>query len=190
MLGTQAVGKDAANGNSLALQLRISRERNELTEKLRKQINKAVDSAEKEVDESVRRLQRQFKKLSRLVGQANDTQVLYDDFLAGLEESCNLLLERYRQTNIAERNTDAPPSFSEQICFRMEGASRRMFFEEGIEYYRKSEDAMQGLSDTAAGVRRNLRNLNRGAIQSLEAVEPQEEEDGAHAFSTVAPVSG
>ena len=190
LLGTQAVGQDAANGSSRALHLRISRERNELTERLRKQINKAADSAEQEVDESLKRSQKQFKRLLRLMEQANATQVLYDDFLAGLEESCNILLERYRQTNIAERNTDVPPSFSEQICFRMEGASRKLFFEDGIKLYRRSEDAMLDLSDAAAGVRRKLRNLNRGAIQSLEAVEPQEEEDEAHAFSTVAPVSG
>ena len=137
----------------------------------------------------MKRFQRQFKKLSRLVEQANETQVLYDDFLAGLEESCNILLERYRQTNIAERNTDVPPSFSEQICFRMEGASRKMFFEDGIEHYRKSENAMQDLSDAAADARRKLRNLNRGAIQSLEAVESHEEEDGTNAFSTAAPAT-
>ena len=160
-----------------------------MTGQLRKQINKAVDSAEKEVNASMRRFQRQFKKLSRLAEQANDTQVLYDDFLAGLEESCNLLLERYRQTNSAARNTDIPPSFSEQICFRMEGASRRLFFEEGIERYRKSDNAMKDLADTAADVRRKLRDLNKGSIQSLEAVESHEE-DGAHAFSTVSPVSG
>jgi hypothetical protein len=189
LLGTQAVGKGGADGNSRAVHLRICRERNELTEQLREQINKAVDSAEKEVDESVKRFQRQFKKLSRLVEQANETQVLYDDFLAGLEESCNILLERYRQTNIAERNTDVPPSFSEQICFRMEGASRKMFFEDGIEHYRKSENAMQDLSDAAADARRKLRNLNRGAIQSLEAVESHEEEDGTNAFSTAAPAT-
>jgi uncharacterized membrane protein YhaH (DUF805 family) len=189
LLGTQAVGKDAANGNSRAAQLRICGERKELTGQLRKQINKAVDSAEKEVNASVKRFQRQHKKLSRFAEQANDTQVLYDDFLAGLEESCNLLLERYRQTNSAARNTDIPPSFSEQICFRMEGASRRLFFEEGIERYRKSDNAMKDLADTAADVRRKLRDLNKGSIQSLEAVESHEE-DGAHAFSTVSPVSG
>jgi hypothetical protein len=189
LLGTQTVGKDAANGNSQAAYLQICRERKQLTEQVREQINKAVDSAEKEVNGSVKRLQRQFKKLEGLVEQANDTQVLYDDFLAGLEESCNLLLERYRQTNIAKRNTDTPPSFSEQICFRMEGASRRMFFEDGIRRYHECDNAMNDLADTAADVRRKLRKLNRGSIQSLEAVGPHEEEAGAHALSTVSPVT-
>ena len=190
MLGKQIISTDAENSSGRAAYLRACREREELSGQLRNQINGIVDLAEKDVDRSLQRLQKQFKKLSRLAEQAGDTQALYDDFLAGLEESCNLLLERYREANAAERDTDIPPSFSEQICFRMEGASRKSFFENGIERHRKSDEEMKDLSTTVAEVRRALRDMNRDTIRSLDAVEFHEEVDQTNAFSTARPVTG
>ena len=136
-----------------------------------------MDAAERDVDQSAMRLQKQFKKVSRLVERAKDTQAAYDDFLSGLEESCNLLLERYRQANAAARGTAIPPSFSEQICFRLEGASRRSFFEDGIELHREFESAMSDFSETVTMLRRDLRSLNSNIIQSLGVVEARDEID-------------
>ena len=157
-------------------------------EQLRKRINDIVDASEKEVDRSVERLQKQLNKLSRLAEKAKDSQVLYDNFLAGLEESCNLLLERYRELNTAERNTDIPPSFAEQICFRMEGASRVLFFEDGIERQQKSHQEMQALYGTVAEIRRKLRDLDRVAIRSLDADELHQEAEETFANSQLGPV--
>jgi hypothetical protein len=190
LLGHQIVSTDAKNGTVRSAYLTACREREDLTAQLRKQINGIVDLAEKDVDRSVKRLQKQFKKLSRLTEQAKDTQVLYDDFVAGLEESCNLLLERYREKNATERDTDIPPSFSEQICFRMEGASRKSFFEDGIERHRKSDNEMKDLSDTVAEVKQDLRNTNKDTIRSLDAVEFHEEADQTNAFPTAQPMTG
>jgi hypothetical protein len=142
-----------------------------------------VDAAERDVTKSEKRVQKQFKKLSRLVEQARDTQAIYDDFIAGLEESCNLLLERYREANAALRTTTIPPSFSEQICFRLEGASRKSFFEDGIERHRQSDNEMTSLTETVAKVRSDLRKLNRNTLQNLGTVEAREETEEAYVYT-------
>jgi hypothetical protein len=187
LLGNQAVSTDDVSSSNRAAGVGNSKHG---AERLRKRINGIVDAAEKEVNRSVKRLQKQHKKLSGLAEQANNSQVLYDDFLAGLEESCNLLLERYREVNTARRKTDVPPSFAEQICFRLEGASRKLFFEDGIQRQRKSDDEMNDLYDTVAEIRRNLRDLNRVAIRSLDAAELHEQADKIYAHSPSATVSG
>ena len=184
LLGTQTVSADATGGDAPAAHLRICKERRELTDQLRRQINEIVDLAEREVESSMNRLQKEFKKLSSLVDQASDTQVLYEDFLAGLEESCNLLLERYRDANIAERNSNIPPSFYEQICFRSEGASRQLLFEDSIERYRQTEGEMKDLLETVAEVRRDLRDLNKKSIGGDASIDFRPEADEAHAEHT------
>lgn len=183
VLGNLGINTDSENDDVHAANLNAREGREKLTRQLRKQVNGIVDAAEKDVDSSAKRLQKQFKKLSRLVEQARDTQARYDDYLAGLEESCNLLLERYRQANAAARNTAIPPSFSEQICFRLEGASRKSFFKDGIERHRQADIEMKDFSETIAKVRRDLWNLNRDTIQSLGAVEAHEETDESYAYT-------
>ena len=182
VLGNLSMNTDAANDDARTASFHARWERENLTSQLREQVNGIVDAAEKDVDRSAKRVQVQFKKLSRLVEQARDTQAIYDDFLVGLEESCNLLLERYRQMNAGMRNTAIPPSFSEQISFRLEGASRKSFFEDGIELHRESDNEMKEFSETVAKVRRDLRNLNRNTIQSLGSVEAHVKIDETYAY--------
>ena len=119
----------------------------------------------------VKLLDKRFEKLSRLAEQANESQSAYDDFLARIEESCNIVLERYRGINVAERRTDVPPNFAEQICFRLEGASRVLFFENGLERHQKTEVEMKGLHDAIAEARRKLWDINRVALRSFDVVE-------------------
>jgi hypothetical protein len=183
VLGNLSINTDSENDDVRAAYLNAREGREKLTRQLHKQVNGIVDAAEKDVDSSTKRLQKRFKKLSRLVEQARDTQARYDDYLAGLEESCNLLLERYRQANAAVRNTAIPPSFSERICFRLEGASRKSFFKDGIERHRQADIEMKDFPETIAKVRRDLWNLNRDTIQSLGAVEAHEETDESYAYT-------
>jgi hypothetical protein len=183
VLGNLSINTDSENDDVRATYLNAREGREKLTEQLRTQVNGIVDATEKDVDSSAKRLQKQFKKLSRLVEQARDTQARYDDYLAGLEESCNLLLERYRQVNAAVRNTAIPPSFSEQFCFRLEGASRKSFFQDGIERHRQTDIEMKEFFETIAKVRRDLWKLNSDTTQSPAAVEVQEETDESCAYT-------
>lgn len=183
VLGNLSINSDSGNDDVRIDYLDSCKSREKLNSHIHKKVNHIVDAAEKSVDSSVNRLQKQFKKSSRLVEQAIDCQARYDDYLAGLEESCNLLLERYRQANAAVRNTAIPPSFSEQISFRLEGASRRSFFKDGIERHRQADTEMKDFSEAIAKVRRDLRKLNRDAIQSLGAVEAHEETDESCAYT-------
>jgi hypothetical protein len=172
-----------AQSDSRASHFDARRVREKLTRQVRKQVNAIVDAAENDVDKSEKRVQKQFKKLSRLVEQGRDTQAIYDDFVARLEESCNLLLERYREANAAARTTNIPPSFSEQICFRLEGASRKSFFEDGIERHRQTDNEMMSFSETVAKARSDLRKLNRDVLHSLGAVEAREETEKAYVYT-------
>ena len=183
VLGNLSINSDSGNDDVRIDYLDSCKSREKLNSHIHKKVNHIVDAAEKSVDSSVNRLQKQFKKSSRLVEQAIDCQARYDDYLAGLEESCNLLLERYRQANAAVRNTAIPPSFSEQISFRLEGASRRSFFKDGIERHRQSDNEMTSLTETVAKVRSDLRKLNRNTLQNLGAVEAREETEEAYVYT-------
>ena len=190
LLGNKAVGADEVNDSARMGDRGAGEYSNAKAAPVRKRINKIIDAAEKEVDRSVKRLQKQFNKLSRLAEQAKDAQLHYDNYLAALEESCNLLLERYREVNAAERNADLPASFAERICFRMEGASPVLFFGDGIERQQQSDDEMKALHGTVAEIRQNLRDLNRVAIRTLHADELHRDADEAYADSSLEPVSG
>jgi hypothetical protein len=174
VLGTLSITSNSENDEEHVDYLDAVKGREKLIRHMGKTVNHIVDAAEKRVDSSANRLHRRMKKLSRLVDQARDSQARYDEYLAGLEESCNLLLNRYRQANAVVRKMPVPPSFSEQISFRLEGASRRVFFKEGIERHRQADAEMKNLSEAVAKARRDLRKLNRDAIQGFEAVEAYE----------------
>jgi hypothetical protein len=190
LLGNKAVGTDEEKDSVHMADLDAGKYSEAEAKRLRKRINKIIDASEREVDRSVKYLQKQFNKLSQLVEQARDTQVLYDNYLAGLEECCNMVLERYRDINTAERNTDMPPSFSERISFRLEGASRILFFEDGIKRHQKSDDEMKALHDAVAETRQNLRDLNRIAICTLDADALHREAEETYADSRLEPASG
>jgi hypothetical protein len=183
VLGNLSINSDSETDDVRVDYLDACKGRDKLTRHIHKKINSIIDAAEKDVDKSASRLQKQFKKLSKLVEQARDSQARYDDYLAGLEESCNLLLEGYRRVNAAVRNTTTPPSFSEQISFRLEGASRKSFFKDGIQRHRQADNEMKNFSETIAKVKRDLRKLNRDAVQSLGAVEAHEEADESCAYT-------
>lgn len=174
VLGKLSISTDYKNDGVRAAHLDARESREKLARRFRRQVNGIVDAAEKDVDSSAKHLQKQFRKVSKLAEQARETQARYDDYLAGLEESCNLLLERYRQVNSAVRSSAIPPSFSEQICFRLEGASRKSFIKDGIERFRQADIEMKSVSATIAKVRRDLWNLNRETIQSLDAVQDKD----------------
>jgi hypothetical protein len=190
LLGNKAVGTDEVNDSARTADPGATEYSNAKAGRVRKRVNKIIDASEKEVDGSVKRLQQQFNKLSRLAEQAQDAQLHYDSYLAALEESCNLILERYREANAAERSADIPASFSERICFRMEGASRVRFFDDGIKRQQQSDDEMKALHGTVAEIRQNLRDLNRVAIRTLDADELHRDSEDIYADSRLEPVGG
>ena len=169
--GNQAAGASAGVYSRDDAYLRAGREREELTRQLRKRINDTVDAAEKGIERKSARLRRRVRRLSRLVDQANDTQAQYRNYTASLEDSCNLLLERYRSANAAARNSELPRSFSEHICFQLDGASEYAPFKDGLKRYEKIESQLSEYLALIVDVRQKLRNLNQDAIQSLNAVE-------------------
>lgn len=172
LLGSQFGSIDGEEGGTQNNPyLRARRRREQLAALLRRRINGIVDAAEKDVTRSSTRVKSRVKKLAGLVNLAQDVDARYRDYLTGLEESCNLLLERYREANAAARSSEIPFSFAEQVCFRLDGASEPSVFEEGIEQHRQVYSQMLQYGDVVAKVRHELRDLNRDAIRDLGAVD-------------------
>jgi hypothetical protein len=183
VLGNLSINTDAEEDEFDLTDLKGHEGLDKLARQMRKQVNSIVDAAERDADKSSRHLQKQFKKLSMLVDRARDTQAVYEDYLAGLEESCNILLERYRQANAAARDSEIPPSFTEQIGFRLEGASRKSFFKDSIEHHRQADIEMKDFSEKVAKIKQDLWDLNSDTILSLGAVEVHEEASEPFAYT-------
>ncbi len=169
--GNHTAGASAGVHGADEAYLRAGKVREQLTRQLRKRINETVDAAEKGIERKSARLRRRVRRLSRLVEKANDTQIQYRNFTASLEDSCNLLLEHYRAANAAARNSELPRSFSEHICFRLDGASEYAPFKDSLKRYEKIDSQLSEYSALIVDVRQKLRNLNQDAIQSLKAVD-------------------
>ena len=90
------------------------------------------------------------------------------DYDVALEDSCNILLDRYRAANTNARKTDVPMSFSEHICFRNEHESNVSMFENEKGQLEELQQGIIELEGEAAEVRQKLRDLNSQAISALE----------------------
>ena len=147
---------------------RIRKQRDRLTKRLRMEINTIIDDADVEATESPKRLKTQIRQYSRLVDESKRIPESLSDYDVVLEDSCNILLDRYRAANTNARKTDVPMSFSEHICFRTEHESNVSMFENEKGRLEELQQGIIDLEGEAAEVRQKLRDLNSRAISALE----------------------
>jgi hypothetical protein len=91
--------------------------------RLRKHINTLVDEAEAEAASIIKGYKarlRAYKKMAQTSAQFPST---LNDYDVELEDSCNILLDRYRAANSAARSSGTPMSFAEHVCFYAEGST-------------------------------------------------------------------
>ncbi|MDH3533518.1 MAG: hypothetical protein OEO82_11360, partial [Gammaproteobacteria bacterium] len=143
-------------------------ERERQTKQLRRRINTIVDVAEVEVTEAVRVMKARTNQYAKLVDEAKRMQAKLGDFERALEDSCNLLLDRYRSANESARTTAIPLSFSEHVCFRFEDDSTPVLARRDAERQQEIERDLADFEAKAADIRQELRDLNRRAVDALE----------------------
>ena len=140
-------------------------QRERLVARLRRRINSITDRARAEATAAPKRLKAEVKRYSRLVEDAKRIPARMSEYNAALEDTCNILLDRYRAINAGVRRTEAPTSFSEQVCFGREPASSTLGNDDA--WLQEFDRGIAELEREAADVRRKLKELHWSALAGL-----------------------
>jgi len=142
-----------------------------LSLRLRKRINALVDDAEAEVSSITRGYKAEVRSYTSMVQKTAQLPSLLDDYDAALEDACNVVLDRYRAANTAARDSEAPMSFTEHVCFNAEdprASERHADSSNDVEEARNSVVELEKEGNLSL---QKLRTLNLRMINSL--AEPQ-----------------
>ncbi|MDH3273626.1 MAG: hypothetical protein OEM99_03695 [Gammaproteobacteria bacterium] len=151
---------------------RTRKKRDRLTKRLRMQINTIIDEADAEVTELPKRLKMQISQYSSLVEESKRIPASLGDYDVFLEDSCSILLDRYRAANINARKSEVPMSFSEHVCFRPELEPNFSVFDKEQGRLDQFRNGVAEIEKDAVEVRQKLRELNSRAIGTLEEFVP------------------
>lgn len=146
---------------------RARNERDNLTLRLRKRINALVDEAEAGVVNITRGCKARVRNYSSMVRKSAQLPSVLDDYDADLEDACNIVLDRYRAANTAARDSEAPMSFAEHVCFN---TGRKMVdgFQSGSsEDLEKVQSLIIETEKEATLALQKLRDLNLRMINSV-----------------------
>lgn len=156
---------------------RARNEREKLSLRLRKRINALVDEAEAEVAGITRGYKAGVRDYTRMVRNATQIPSVLSDYDVDLEDTCNIVLDRYRAANIAARDSEAPLSFNEHICFNMDSQSPRGRQSDCGHDVEEVQNSAIELENEAKLALQNLRALNLRMINSV--AEPQFSDTGS-----------
>jgi hypothetical protein len=157
-----------------AVQRSYYRARNELENVslgLRKRINALIDEAEAEVVSIIRGYKAKVRNYTRMVRKSKQFPSVLNDYDVDLEDACNIVLDRYRAANMAARDSEAPMSFTEHVCFNAEGQIPSGWQSGGSNDVEEVQNAVIELENEAKLALQNLRALNLRMINSV--AEPQ-----------------
>ena len=157
-----------------AVQRSYYRARNELDNlslRLRKRINALVDEAEAEVRSITRGYKAKVRTYTRMVRKFEQFPSVLNDYDVALEDGCNIVLDRYRAANMAARDSEAPMSFTEHVCFNTEGQIPSGRQSDSSNDLDKLQNSVIELENEAKLALQNLRALNLRMINTL--AEPQ-----------------
>lgn len=143
-------------------------EREQSIKQMRKRINQVIDKAESEASKMHRRVKTKIRQFSKMVDKSKRVSVAYDDYNLGLEDVCNIVLDRYRAANAEARQSEMPLSFSEHISFRPDDNQSSSRIADGESRKEQLQDGTAALDAAVAEVRQKLRDLNSRATSSLE----------------------
>jgi hypothetical protein len=165
-----------------AVQRSYYRARNELENvslRLRKRINALADKAEAEVVGITRDYKARVRNYTRMMRKSQQFPSVLNDYDVDLEEACNNVLDRYRAANTAVRDSEAPMSFTEHVCFNTEvqmPSGRRSGSSNDVEGLQTSVIELENEAKLAL---QNVRGLNLQMINSV--AEPQFVDTGSSA---------
>ena len=165
-----------------AVQRSYYRARNDLENlsmRLRKRINAFVDEAEAEVMNITRGYKGKVRDYMKMTRKLKQFPSLLNDYEVDLEETCNIVLDRYRAANTAVRKSGAPLSFTEHVCFTTEGPTPTGWQSGSSNEVEKVQHSVIELENQANLALQNLRALNQRMINAV--AEPQFVEAGSSA---------
>jgi len=145
---------------------RDQRERS--VKQMRKRINQVIDKAESEASKMHHRVKTRIQQFSNMVDKSMRVSAAYGDYNLALEDVCNIVLDRYRATNVEARQSEIPLSFSEHISFRPDDDQSSSKIADGESRREQLRDGTPALDAAVAQVRQKLRDLNSRATSSLE----------------------
>jgi len=145
--------------------------RDDVCSRLRRRINNLVDRAEAEIVVIANSFKNDVTTYSRLMEQSEQDPSALNDYDARLEDACNAVLDRYRMANAAARQSDAPMSFSEHVCFNPDDEVDTRQHRNSSGQLAELQAALAELENEANSARQNLRALNLRMISSV--AEPQ-----------------
>jgi hypothetical protein len=157
-----------------AVQRSYYRARNELENaslRLRKRINALVDKAEAEVVSITRDCKAKVRNYTGMVRKSKQFPSVLNDYDVDLEDACNIVLDRYRAANTAARDSEAPLSFTEHVCFDTEGQIPSGWQSGSSNDVEEVQNSVIELENEAKLALQNLRALNLRMINSV--AEPQ-----------------
>lgn len=150
---------------------RARKELENVSLRLRKRINALVDEAEAEVVSITRGYKVKVRNYTRMVRKSKQFPSVLNDYDVDLEEACNIVLDRYRAANTAARDSEAPMSFAEHVCFNTESQIASGWQSGTNNDVEEVQNAVIELESEAKLALQNLRALNLRMINSV--AEPQ-----------------
>ena len=139
--------------------------------RLRKRINNLIDEAGAEIDTLSKDLKNQVRTYTSLVEKSKQFHAALTDYDAELEDTCNMVLDRYRVANTVARQSEVPMSFAEHVCFNPAGDADFGLLPDSNANVAELQTMTVALDKEAASARQNLRALNLRMINSIS--EPQ-----------------
>lgn len=153
--------------------------REDASAKLRKRINILIDEAGAQVAALSKDFKNEVRTYTRLVEKSALKPSALSDFDAELEDTCNTVLDRYREANSAARQSVSPMSFSEHVCFNPEGEMDARQHSNSHSHVAELQTAIADLEKEADLARQNLRSLNLRMINSISEPLPADADQTA-----------
>ena len=139
--------------------------------RLRKKINALIDGSEAEIASIGKDFKSRVRTYTRLVEKSERDPSVLTEYDAELEDTCNIVLDRYRSANTAVRESAPPLSFTEHACFNPESEMDSRLHSDGRSHVAELQTATVELEKEAEVARQKLRDLNLRMINSI--TEPQ-----------------
>ncbi len=139
------------------------------TRVLQRRLNAIVDAAERDVRARTKREKSRIRRFSNLVEKSRRMHTDLAGFDSALEDTCNILLDRYRAANESARRTEVPLSFSEHVCFRADSDSSAEILRHGEGRLDILDREFAEFESEADQVRQKLRDLNQRGILDVES---------------------
>ncbi len=162
------------------------RERETLAIRVREQVDKAVDDADMEVAKLLRGLKTRVKRYESMAEEARGAPDALSDHVAVLDDTCNIVLDRYRRANESARPSDVPSYFFESTSLLADEDGTTNLRDDAEHPVAEVRKDMANFDSQVSRTRQRLKDLNWRAAELLET-SPLSDDDRSERDSRIAP---